>query len=79
MLSTVGLRQRTIGAGIALAAAGEAGAQTPRAGMIVDAQAPSVDRGARRVRWCRGRQPQLPEPATSRVRSWCRNGRRQGF
>ncbi len=67
MLSRRGFVNGTIGAGIALATPGRAGAQTPapaRKRMIVDAQVHLWTAETPEWRWVPGRPPQLPEPFT---------------
>jgi predicted TIM-barrel fold metal-dependent hydrolase len=67
MLSRRGFVNGTIGAGIALATPGRAGAQTPapaRKRMIVDAQVHLWTAETPAWRWVPGRPPQLPEPFT---------------
>ena len=65
MLSRRGFVNGTIGAGIALATPGQAGAQTPaRKRMIVDAQVHLWTAETPEWRWVPGRPPQLPEPFT---------------
>ena len=67
MLSRRGFVNGTIGAGIALAAQGQARAQTAapaRKRMIVDAQVHLWTAETPEWRWVPGRPPQLPEPFT---------------